>query len=644
MKKNISTIISICITFISILVLIFLFSSCEDFLDTENDQVIPAHKELTSIETLQSVTAALYTQPWYYFHKRRFVYLGDARANNFCYTNTETNEYNAQASMNEDKESTSVQYGWSSLYNVVTQADYIINDYAPYCVEQGICSQEEANVCLGEARFMRALAYWFLAIYWHDVPIVDDPVTNDYLAQPNSFESVMQYAICDAEFARNWLPVTPYAKGRVSKVSAWALLSRLYLTMGAFAKGGHISENFRQSVIDSYYADDEEYQSSVTLQEFYYAMAANASRQAISLAPQGGYGLMDDYEQIFRVQNNNCKEVLFALQTVAGNSAYGLGNDMQGGFCYDPCIDNNYGRSWNSWASYDFVYVSTKRGGLSRTRGNIMPDGMTYDYLFHEMDTCKSMGQAWTVSRPNTTVAVKKQVVGGPLATDNLAFTGNSGFCTPMLRLSEVYLNLTEALMGLYDEEATSRERILEGVNTIRQRAYRTEIANKQYIGDYGSTGEFNLDSLLQERRLEFFNEGLYWSDIVRRSFMGDKHLKRMLDYMNNKVYEQEGDSIMGCHRLYGYRYTANKSGSNKLGTVTLSNSNGSPTIYRPSRDCVHTIPEGGYCHDTSTGSSDNLWSMIYPPSETMQNPNLSKAPVGYDFTDIINHKKDYLQ
>ena len=640
-KLNIILIANVSALFLIILALIFLFSSCERYLDTENEQVVPAHKELTSIETLQATTASLYTQPWYYFHKRRFVYLGDARANNFLYTNTETNEYNAQASMNEDKESTSIQYGWSSLYNVITQADYIINDYAPYCLEQGVGTQQEVNACLGEARFMRALAYWFLAIYWHDVPIVDDPVTTNYLAQPNSFESVMQYAICDAEFAMSWLPVMPSTKGRVSKVSAWALLSRLYLTMGAFARGGHISSSFATSTIASYYADDEEYQSSESLDEFYYAKAANAARQAIDLAPQAGYALMDDYEQIFRVQNNNCKEVLFALQTVAGNSSYGLGNDMQGGFCYDPCLDNNYGRSYNTWASYDFVFVATKRGGLSRTRGNIMPDKMTYDYLFHEADTCKEIGQTWTVNRPNSTVAVKKQVVGGPLATDNLAFTGNSGFCTPMLRLSEVYLNLTEALMGLYGEETTTRSRVLEGVNTIRQRAYKYEIAQNSYIGDYTT---FNLDSLLQERRLEFFNEGLFWSDVVRRSFMGEKHQKRMIDFINNKVYEQEGDSIMGCHRLYGYTYSANKTSNNVLGKVTLRLKDGAPVIYRTSRECVHNIPEGSYCHTSEAGTADNLWSMIYPPSETMQNPNLLKAPVPYDFTDIINNKKLYQQ
>ena len=642
MRKYLFFIINCLIVFAVMLAIVFLCSSCEDFLDTKNEQVIAAHEELTTIDALQATTANLYTQPWYYFHKRRYVYLGDGRANNFLYGNTETNEYNAQASMNEDKESTSVQYAWSSLYNVITQSDYVINDYAPYCVEQKVCTQAEANVCLGEARFMRAMAYWFLAMYWHDVPIVDDPVTTNYTSQPNSFEDVLQYAICDAEFAMSWLPTTPYAKGRVSKVSAYALLSRLYLTAAAWAKGGHYSSDFQSRVLSSYYADDVEYQSSLTLQEFYYAKAAAAARAAINLAPAGSYALMDDYEQIFRVQNNNCKEVLFAIQTVSGNSSYGLGNDMQGGYCYDPCIDNNYGRSWNTWASYDFVYVATKRGGLSRTRGNIMPDGFTYDYLYHESDTCDQKGQPWTVDRPGSTVAVKKHVVGGPLATDNLSFNGNSGFCTPMLRLSEVYLNLTEALMGLYGEDETTRSKTLESVNVVRQRAYKTERAANSYIGDYGTTGAFNLDSLLQERRMEFFNEGLYWPDIVRRSFMGEQHLKRMVDYINNKVYEQEGDSIMGCHRLYGYTYTAPKSDKTRLGTVALKVTNGAHVIYRPSRDCVHTVPEGSYVHASASGTADNLWSMIYPPSETMQNPNLSKAPIAYDFSDIINRKNDY--
>lgn len=629
---------------------------CDDYLDTTNERYTPAHDELTTLEALRATTASLYTSPWYYFHKRRFIQLGDARANNVLNSTTTSNDWNVQASLNEDIENTSITHAWGSLYNVVTQAGYVIDDYAPYCVSHGVCSQQEANQCIAEARFMRSLAYWFLAMYWHDVPIITNAVTASETAYANRFEDVLQFAICEAEYARKWLPVMPGDKGRVSKTSADVLLSRLYITAGAYAKGGHYSADFKASVLDSYYASDADYQAAQSLAEFYYAKAVAAATRAINEAPASGYGLMDDYEQIWRVQNNNNREVLFALQFVAGSTtSYGLGNDLQGDLCYSECLDNNYGKAWSTKASYDFVYVSTKRGGLSRTRGNIMPSGMTYDYLFHEYgyDDCveanenesgQEKGTPWTVSTKNTTLGIKKHVVGGPIATDNIAFSGNSGLCTPMLRLAEAYLNLTEAYMGLYNMTETTDQRILEGVNTVRRRAYKMELADGTYPGDYGQTGVFNLDSLLQERRLETYMEGLFWPDIVRRSFMGGDHLQRMLDYQNNRIVDNEGDSIMGCYRLYNYKYSYNGQNPQKLGTVALatSYSTGQYTVYRKSKECVHNIPEGSFVHSTQLGEDDNLWSMVYPPVETNADPNLLKAPVAYDFTEIINNKSDY--
>ncbi|MBP1540771.1 MAG: RagB/SusD family nutrient uptake outer membrane protein [Prevotella sp.] len=620
-------------------------TACDDYLDTTNERITPAIDELTDISALRATTANLYAQPWYYFHKQRFIMLGDARANNIYNSSSNVGEMNAQITLNEEKQTASLLYSWGSLYNVVTQASYVINDYVPYCIENDICTEAEANGCAGEARFMRALAYWYLAMYWHDVPIVDNPVGQDPMAYANRFEDVIQYAICDAEYAARWLPTTPTEKGRVSNVSANALLSRLYITAGAWAKGNHFTADFKEQTLDRYYAGDADYTSSATLTEFYYAKAAAAARKAIGDASSGGYGLMDDYEQIFRVQNNNCKEVLFAIQTVASSTSYGLGNELQGLFCYDRCITKNYGMTYFNFASYDLVLLYAQRGGLTRTRGNIMPHGMTYDYLYHEQDTCKfhnghKQGDPWTVDRDSwNPVAVKKQVVGGPLGTDNIAIQGNSGFCTPMLRLSEVYLNLSEALMGLYGEENSHRAKVLESVNAVRRRAYKTEIANGTYPGDYATV---NLDSLLLERRMEFFAEGLYWTDIVRRSFMGDSHLRRMVNYQNNKLVEQETDPLMGCHRQHNYGYRKNVD-LTKMGApyLKVSESDGSYVVLQPSHSCVHSIPEDSYCHSQDMTTSDNLWSMIYPPTESAQDVNLLKAPVSYDFSSIIEKLKN---
>lgn len=633
-----------------------MLAGCDGYLDTNNERYTPAYNELTTLDALRSTTANLYTQPWYYFHKRRFIQLGDARANNILNTASTSNDWTIQASLNEDVENTSLTHSWGGLYNVITQAAYVIDDYAPYCVKNEICTQEEANQCIAEARFMRALAYWFLAMYWHDVPVIDNAVTAEETAYANRFEDVIQYAICEAEFALKWLPEKPYQTGRVCKTSACVLLSRLYLTAGAYAKGGHNSDDFKTRVLDKYYSNDLDYQAAMSVSEFYYAKALTAATDAINEGTKAGFGLMEDYEQIWRVQNNNNKEVLFALQFASGSTTtYGMGNELQGDLCYSECLDNNYGKAWSTSASYDFIYASIKRGGLSRTRGNIFPSGMTYDYLFHEeeYDDCKDSGEkegpqekgtVWTVHKDRTLLGIKKHVVGGPIATDNAAFNGNSGLCTPMIRMSEAYLNQTEAYMGLYNIEETTNEKILNGVNMVRQRAFKMEINDGTYPGNYGKTGVFNLDSLLQERRLELYMEGLFWPDIVRRSFMGKTHLQRMLDYQNNRIIEAEGDSIMGCHRLYKYEYKYNTQDINRLGTVKLATDwkTNAYQIVRASNECVHDIPKGSYVHSDQMGESDNLWSMIYPPVETNADPNLLEAPVAYDFTEIINNKSQY--
>jgi hypothetical protein len=54
---------------------------------------------------------------------------------------------------------------------------------------------------------------------------------------------------------------------------------------------------------------------------------------------------MTDYEQLFRVQNNNNSESLFALQYVPGSSTYGVGNSMQNNLAYSTDLTNGL----NAW-------------------------------------------------------------------------------------------------------------------------------------------------------------------------------------------------------------------------------------------------------------------------------------------------------
>lgn len=630
-------------------------TGCNDYLDAENTKENPYTKVLTSLEALQGTTASLYTESWYYFHKKRYVLFGDCRANNMFNSSTSINEVNAAITFNDFRVTSGVSTAWGSLYNVVAQSGYVINDYVPYCIENGICSEKDARVCEGEARFMTALAYYFIGIYWHDAPIVADASRATLDMYCNRFEDIMQYAILNAEKAAVQLPDAPYQKGRVTNASAQALLSRLYITQAAYAKGGNFRNGFKTEVLDRFYASDADYASASSLDVFFYTKAEKAAKAALA---NSRYGLMDDYEQIFRVQNNNCKEVFFALQFPAGINTSGLGNDMSAWTCPAHCINNSFGKdgdTYSTFASYDFLVNAIARGGFSRNKANVFISGTTYDYLFHEMSGewnertfgCNQADHvyhaAWKV-RPGDNLSIKKQQVGGDYATDGVAVRGNSGFATPMIRYSEVLLNLAEAMMGKSGVSQTSDATILGYVNQVRQRAYRMErkgLSTATYPGDYATV---NMDSLLIERRMEFFMEGLYWGDIVRRSFMSDADLQRMLDYNNNKLYENEGNVMMGAHRDVKYRYTMADTSKDadgnyhydqtKMGKIELrTNSDGSLMCIMNPRQCEHKIAPDSYCHSSALGEADNLWSTIYPPTEVTQNPNLIQAPVPFDFS-----------
>lgn len=589
-------------------VVMLCITSCS--LDTDNEKMAPAYSTLQSLSDLQATAANLYLEPWYEFHKR-MLHLGDARANNIVQNNTDYSEWNAQGTFNEAMSIQTVQRPWASLYNVITQADYIVDDYAPYCVTNHICTQAQANGVVAEARLIRALAYYYLGIYWHNVPIVDNPTTISAQAHTNPFEDVILYAIRDAQFAAEHLDDKPYEVGRVSRITALTLLSRLYLTIGAYTNGGHTSRP-----------------GSATA---WFTKADSVATLAINDAANGGYGLMEDYEEMFRVQNNNCKEVLFAIQFVAHNQTRGLANDLGYTLCYRYDLDNRYGKAWSTLAGYDFVNVASMRGGMSRTRGNIFLPGTTYSYLYHEManDADKidctdedehnhEQGKIWTVERKLSMLPIKKQVVGGPIATGGVATNGNTGFCTPMIRLAEAYLNQSEARLMLAGAENSSDAQVLSGINTIRQRAYKIERERGEYgaglaHGDYTTV---NLDTLLQERRLEYFCEGTYWGDIVRMSFYSDAQLQKMIDFNNNRLQDRTADPTAGCYRQYKYQYHRPDDVDipYQPGTVTLATSG--ILCYRPSRECT----------------KDNLWAMIYPPSELSLDPNLNGEPVPYDF------------
>src|SRR5690606_11954688 len=85
---------------------------------------------------------------------------------------------------------------------------------------------------LAEAKFLRALHYYYAAILWENVPIVLEPTEPDHLPKQNTLEEVWAQVEKDLTEAAQALPVE-WAEssnvGRATKGSAYAFLARTYM-------------------------------------------------------------------------------------------------------------------------------------------------------------------------------------------------------------------------------------------------------------------------------------------------------------------------------------------------------------------------------------------------------------------------------
>lgn len=599
------------------------FTSCNDFLQVSASNQKEMDHSFTTYDELRLATAYLYMKPWFGFHSTRLFAMGDARGNNIYGDNNNEQGYAPYCLFTDKPNTPGLADAWNSLYIVVTQADYIINDYAP----QGRLhfGEKLANSCEGEARFMRAAAYYYLASYWHDVPIMENPLeyTNAFNLAPTRFEDVIRYGIRDLEYAVGSLPLTD-TDGRVTRYSALGLLARYYVTLAAYARGGHCT----QATLAYYEASD-----SNDLAEILYGLAKKAAGEVIT--SQSKYGLMEDYEEIFRVQNNNCKEVLFALQPLQGVDSYGMGNSNGSGLCSYTELLNGLSAYNSSYISYDCLRMLIHSGGRSRLRANVLCPGEFYNYIgTHTAEGGWSAGykagQKSGGVETNKKVAFKKQVVGSAEDTNNIAISGNSGFCTPLLRLSEVYLLYVEACMGT-KEELTDRS-VLQYYDDVRKRAYKLEIENDPDFRYY-DTYSLTRNDLMKEYRMEFFMEGLWWPTLVRRSFYD---MKWVTEFINNELIIMtegtDGELVRSdewdSNRWYAYYYTVNKT------TEQATFSSDSPRQSDGAKLAIkatHTpLAEGDYVH--SSASDDNVWAFSYPEVESTRDPLLNSAPVAYNF------------
>ena len=485
-------------------------SSCaDDFLDQENSYQLSQENYFDSDAAVQSSTSALYNYVWYDFNDKFYYGMGDGRANNI--TAQYSDYIYPYTNFTDNSLSQGLTQAWGSLYSVVSQSNNTINNIKTKCTSN---VSESAKVkAMAEARFMRGLAYWYIGTLWGCGIIYENvaDMVDNYVVPAQPRADVIEFAIRDMEYAAKNLPTTQGDKGRITKYAAFGMLSRLYLSMAGLTTSGpydgtNVATDFNRGSRNEYYLD-------------------LAKKAALKVIKESDAKLLDSYAELWSASTiNNNSESLFQLQFIAGDGVGGAGQSMTRFLAWSTMVADTNAWGGATYCSYDLweefkEYFDENLGTVVddaiRRHNSVASYGESYPEL--SADASDPYVYGVTESAGSEGANIKKYVIGTK-KVNGFSTVNNSGINSYMLRLAEVYLNYVEAVLG--NAESTTDADAIKYFNMIRRRAGVAEKTKLTY------------EDLRHEYRVEFAFEGLYWYQLVRRSYYKQQEV---VNYVNNQ-------------------------------------------------------------------------------------------------------------
>ena len=485
-------------------------SSCaDDFLDQENSYQLSQENYFDSDAAVQSSTSALYNYVWYDFNDKFYYGMGDGRANNI--TAQYSDYIYPYTNFTDNSLSQGLTQAWGSLYSVVSQSNNTINNIKTKCTSN---VSESAKVkAMAEARFMRGLAYWYIGTLWGCGIIYENvaDMVDNYVVPAQPRADVIEFAIRDMEYAAKNLPTTQGDKGRITKYAAFGMLSRLYLSMAGLTTSGpydgtNVAPDFNRGSRNEYYLD-------------------LAKKAALKVIKESDAKLLDSYAELWGASTiNNNSESLFQLQFIAGDGVGGAGQSMTRFLAWSTMVADTNAWGGATYCSYDLweefkEYFDENLGTVVddaiRRHNSVASYGESYPEL--SADASDPYVYGVTESAGSEGANIKKYVIGTK-KVNGFSTVNNSGINSYMLRLAEVYLNYVEAVLG--NAESTTDADAIKYFNMIRRRAGVAEKTKLTY------------EDLRHEYRVEFAFEGLYWYQLVRRSYYKQQEV---VNYVNNQ-------------------------------------------------------------------------------------------------------------
>ncbi len=447
--------------------ILILPTSCSDFLDENPESSLTPDNFYTIPDHAEAALAATYAD-------LRFI--GDGAgifSSNWqlleALTGTSTTETAQNSDLNNllglvhDGNTAHVVNYWNGLYKVIAQANQLL-DKVPLINPM---PEDQRTKIMGEARFLRAWAYFNAVRLWGDIPLITKPqsvTSEDFFPTRKPQEEVYALILEDLTAAESaglpWMDVS----GRVNLAAVKTQMARVYLTMAGFPLNKGAS---------------------------HYKLAADKAFEVITYANANptSINLFATYKEVHQESLKNRTEHLFMLQyntLVAGNPMDNFYPNFK------PVTYNGPSGTGSSVPTRQF-YNSYEDGDL-RAKNQ---DGYFYTTYY-----TNGTGDEFDLGAPYVFKHFNITANGAPGSPG----TRNNNLNVPQIRFAETLLLYAEA----QNEVGGPTQDAYDAFKRIRDRAQLTTPS----LGSYTQT-TFR-EAVWRERWHELCYEGITWFDMVR--------------------------------------------------------------------------------------------------------------------------------
>ncbi|WP_207532910.1 RagB/SusD family nutrient uptake outer membrane protein [Desertivirga arenae] len=475
----------------SLVVCGMLFTACDKKLELANPNYpTTASYWKTSDEAFAGINAVYNALALEGTYTRSFPGLTDSRGDDF-YGSSPWTDLVLTGRFTIPSTSAPVSWIWRDHFIVVNRANQVIEFVGK--MSSDVIADDAKNRVVGQAYFLRALAYYNLATTFKTVPLITGPPAdqNDYFPATATEDAIWNQIFEDLKAAESMLPIS-YAnvvgpdqgqKGRATKGAAAGVLGKAYL--------------YRK-------------QYDLAAKQFEKFLLAGG-------ALNGVYSLMPNYRDNFKSVNENNAESLFEVQfTAEGGTDGNWTGEPNVNWRQFEGISVTYappGESWGGFKDYQptrWLYNEYK--SEATVDGKSDPRLLATITSYEPADNSTTVyGLAWPYSNTSDIYTRKYTYDGLGLHQKETFETGGINY--RILRYADILL--------MYAETLNELNRTAEAYPFIQQVRTRAKLPNLATVKPNMNKTQMR-DQIAHERALEFAIEGQRINDIIRWGWLYD--------------------------------------------------------------------------------------------------------------------------